>query len=351
MCVCVCVEHLESRICWGGKSHGSTGLEVTRHESGVNLHSGRQGRARGPECSLLGNNAGRQRGGSDAAPPTPDAVCIPVPTLVRPASGQVPPSPAPRLAPHPAAPAGASGGSARPSWGPAPSGWTSSHPRGSFGRTSRRGKPEPRRRGRRRLRRASHRIRSGPARVAQATRRPPPGHRRYRRRFSCGSRKKGRAGSGEGRCRKAVSTRNRRPRPAGGAGGPFGRGASARLSDPPRGGAPGAQSRRRESQRSLPLAQAVLQVPECTAKKVLQSGWSVLGTMGVNGLGLSTFFVFNRPCAASSPGKCSCAGGEAARLLFPEFPKPLDSIRQPHPERPRAPTLSLLGVCYPPSSL
>lgn len=95
--------------------------------------------------------------------------------LTRPAPVQVSPAPAPLCAPHPAAPAGASGGSARPSWGLAPSGWTSSHPRGSFGRTSRRGNPGPRRRGRRRLRRASHHIESGPARVARATRRPPAG--------------------------------------------------------------------------------------------------------------------------------------------------------------------------------
>ena len=58
-------------------------------------------------------------------------------------AGAVPPTPEPPPTPHPAAPAGASDGSARPSWGPAPSGWTSSHPRGSFGRTSCRGKPGP----------------------------------------------------------------------------------------------------------------------------------------------------------------------------------------------------------------
>lgn len=119
----------------------------------------------------------------------------------------------PRPTPHPAAPAGASGGSARPSWGPAPSAWTFSHLRGSFGRTSRRGKPGPRRRGRRRLRRTSHCIGSRRARVAPATSRPSPG----RRAASVSAVAPGRRGgpNGQGRGRKAVSTRNTWPRPMG----------------------------------------------------------------------------------------------------------------------------------------
>lgn len=126
-------------------------------------------------------------------------------------SGKCPWSHSPRPAPHPVAPAGASGGSARPSWGPAPSAWTFSHPRGSFGRTSRRGKPGPRRRGRRRLRRTSHCIGSRRARVAPATSRPPPG----RRAASASAEAPGRRGgtNGQGRGRKAVSTRSPRPAP------------------------------------------------------------------------------------------------------------------------------------------
>lgn len=138
-------------------------------------------------------------------------------------SGRCPWSHSPRPAPHPVAPAGASGGSARPSWGPAPSAWTFSHPRDSFGRTSRRGKPGPRRRGRRRLRRTSHCIGSRRARVAPATSRPPPG----RRAASASAEAPGRRGgtNGQGRGRKAVSTRSPRPRPTGASGPPLRHGA------------------------------------------------------------------------------------------------------------------------------
>lgn len=75
--------------------------------------------------------------------------------------------------------------------------------------------------GGRRRSRASHRIGSGPARVAWATHRPSPCRRRCR--LGCDSRKEGGpARHREGRGRKAVSTPDRRPRPAGGASGLLG---------------------------------------------------------------------------------------------------------------------------------
>lgn len=140
-------------------------------------------------CPLFRAQAQDPETGSVARRPhsTPSPSQLPPP---RPRAGSAP-TPGLRRAPHPAAPAGASGGSARPSWGPAPSGWTSSHPRGSSGRTSRRGKPGP----------AAGAGGAGAARVtaqgpARRVSRGPlgrPSPCRRRCRFSCDSRKEGRA--------------------------------------------------------------------------------------------------------------------------------------------------------------
>lgn len=167
---------------------------------------GRQGSAR-----FLGNNAETRRVDltprprhHPRPPPTPHGLGIPGLTLRRPG------------APHPAAPAGASGVSARPSWGPAPSGWTSSRLHGSFERTSRRRKPVPRRRGTRLLSRTSHCIGSGPARVARANLQspspPPQPLQQWLRRESRGEGQEGgvkakRRAPPSGRCQSAPRAR------------------------------------------------------------------------------------------------------------------------------------------------
>lgn len=146
--------------------------------------------------------------------------------------------------------------------------------------------------GQERLRHTSHRIGSGPARVARATHRGAPGHHRRHLCLSFHSRKEGPAGPGEGRGQEG--------------------GVGAERTAPPRGRRwPAPQARRaraslgRASHDILPLAQTLAvtrlelarritkkRVPlaRCTTspgkhrEKALQSGWCVFSTMGLSGL-------------------------------------------------------------------